>query len=93
MKILIRPMITEKAMAMAAGSKYVFEVATSANKHQVSQSIKEIYKVDVVKVNAIRIKSEEKLIRGRYKATIKAKKKVIVTLKKGQKIEGFEVKE
>lgn len=93
MKVLIRPVITEKSMSQAESSKFVFEVMTSANKHQIAQSIKEIYKVDVLSVNVIRIKAEEKIVRGRYKSQIKAKKKVIVTLKKGQKIEGFEVKE
>lgn len=93
MKVLIRPVITEKSMMMATISKFVFEVALNVNKHQIAQSIEEIYKVEVVKVNVIRKPSEEKIIRGRFKSTLKEKKKVIVTLKPGQKIEGFEVKE
>lgn len=93
MRILVRPIITEKSMAMAAISKFVFEVALDANKPQIAQIIEEIYKVEVLKVNVIRKPSEEKIVRGRFKATSKEKKRVIVTLKKGQKIEGFEVKE
>lgn len=93
MRTLVRPFITEKSMAMAADSKYVFEAEISANKHQIAQAITEIYKVAVQKVNAISLQSEERIVRGRYKATSKKRKKVIVTLKKGQKIEGFEVKE
>jgi len=93
MRVLVRPVITEKSMTLAADSKFIFEVAIHANKHQVAQAITEIYKVEVTKVNAIGIKSEERIVRGRFKSTTRAKKKVIVTLKKGQKIEGFEVKE
>lgn len=93
MKVLIRPIITEKTMAGAAESKFVFEVMPNVNKHQITETIEEIYKVEVIKVNIIKYKNEEKLVRGRIKSTIKGVKKAIVTLKKGQKIEGFEVKE
>lgn len=93
MRILVRPIITEKSMSMAAESKFVFEVALAANKPQIAEIIEDIYKVEVLKVNVIRKPSEEKIVRGRFLATSKEKKKVIVTLKKGQKIEGFEVKE
>ncbi|AKM82687.1 TPA: 50S ribosomal protein L23 [Candidatus Berkelbacteria bacterium] len=93
MKVLIRPVITEKTMAGAADSKFVFEVMPNVNKHQITQTIEEIYKVNVIKININKYKPEEKLIRGRLKSRIHGEKRAIVTLKKGQKIEGFEIKE
>ncbi len=93
MNILLRPVISEKTMRDASSGKYAFVVASKANKHQVAKNIEMLYKVEVVKVNVIREKPQEKIIKGRYKASSKMIKKAIITLKKGQKIEGFEVKE
>ncbi|MBM2820789.1 MAG: ribosomal protein large subunit ribosomal protein [Candidatus Berkelbacteria bacterium] len=92
MQILIRPIITEKSLIGVRDGRYVFEVAKKANQPQIAQEIKKIYKVDVVKVNIINVKGEKKLIRQKYTAKIKGIKKAIVTLKKGQKIPGFEEK-
>jgi large subunit ribosomal protein L23 len=91
MKIL-KPIITEKTMSDATKGKYTFKVA-KASKPQIAQEIEKIFKVNVEKVNIINTKPEKKLIKGRFQATIKPYKKAIVTLKKGQKIEGYEVKE
>jgi len=91
MKIL-KPIITEKTMSDATKGKYTFKVAKSS-KPQIAQEIEKTFKVNVQKVNIINTKPENKLIKGRFKATIKPYKKAIVTLKKGQKIEGYEVKE
>lgn len=93
MNVLIKPIISEKSMFGAASSKYSFRVRPNANKHQISLAITEMFKVDVIKVNIIKIKPLEKLVRGRIKATNKGWKKAIVTIKKGQKIDGFEIKE
>lgn len=91
-QILISPIITEKAIGKVAEGTYTFKVAKEANKAQVAESVSDLYKVKVTKVNIIRIKSIEKIVRGRFKARIKGWKKAIVTLKKGQKIPGFEEK-
>lgn len=93
MNVLIKPVVSEKTMQEVSSGKYTFIVNTKVNKHQITETIKQIYNVEVVKVNIIRKKPEEKTIKGRFKATSKLTKKAIVTLKKGQKIEGFEVKE
>ncbi len=92
MQVLIEPKISEKAIGMSQQSKYVFKIHPLANKAQVAQAIGEMYKVKVIKVNMIHNPGEEKLTRGRYRSKIKPFKKAIVTLKKGQKIPGFEEK-
>ena len=93
MRVLIRPVITEKSMLRVKENKYTFKVATNVNKPEIANAIKAMYKVEIIKVNIIKMKPQERLVRGRDKATDKAAKYAIVTIKKGQKIEGFEVKE
>ncbi len=91
-QILISPMITEKTMSKVADGVYTFKVNQKANKIQIAQAIKDLYKVKVEKVNVVKVKSEEKLVRGKYQAKLKGFKKAIVRIKKGQKIPGFEEK-
>ncbi len=93
MRAVLKPIITEKSMQDSTKGKYVFQVDFKANKHQIAENIENVYKVDVIRVNIIKVGSEEKTIRGRYKIKTRPWKKAIVTLKKDQKIEGFEVKE
>ncbi|OGD56095.1 50S ribosomal protein L23 [Candidatus Berkelbacteria bacterium RBG_13_40_8] len=93
MRAILKPIITEKSMQDSAKGKYVFRVDFKANKHQIAEGIKKLHKVEVLKVNIIKVGSEEKTVRGRYKIKTQPWKKAIITLKKGQKIEGFEVKE
>lgn len=91
-EILLKPILSEKSLTGAASGKYVFIVASSANKHIIAEALKKIYKVDVEKVNIINLHPETKMRRGRRSQT-RGYKKAIITLKKGQKIEGFEFKE
>lgn len=92
MRILIQPIISEKSMQAASAGKYTFKVANSVNKPQIAGAIKEFYKADAVKINIIVSQPEQKLYKQKYKIMTKKWKKAIVTVKKGQKIEGFEVK-
>ena len=51
--IIIRPIITERAMSGAADKKYVFEVAKDAGKIEIKKAVEEIFGVKVMKVNTI----------------------------------------
>jgi len=93
MQILISPLITEKSLAKTEKGYYTFIVAKKANKPQIAKAVSDLYNVSVSSVNVIRVKGEEKLIRGRFKTTTKDYKKAIVALKEGQKIPGFGVEE
>lgn len=93
MNIILKPVISEKTMQRITEGKYAFLVNIKANKHQIANEIKQIYKVEATKVNIQLIKPEEKIVKNRYKTYSKLSKKAIITLKKGQKIEGFEIKE
>lgn len=93
MRIILKPIISEKSINETSAGKYVFKVATKANKHEITQAIRDLYKVDVLKVNTIKIKPEARLVKGRFRSLSRCWKKAVITLKKGQKIPGFEIKE
>ena len=83
---IIRPIITEKATVLSEQNKTVFKVHKSANKKNIKKNIEKIFKVNVIKVNIINLKSKVKLKQGRL-STKSGYKKAIITLKKGQSID------
>ena len=89
--IVIRPIITERAMAGAADKKYVFEVAKSAGKVEIKKAVEEIFGVKVEKVTTIRMDGKLKR-QGRYPAgrTASYKKAVVKLTADSKTIEFFE---
>jgi len=87
--IIIRPLQTEKGTDLTIQSKYLFEVIPGATKSEVKKAIFGIYNVKPISVNMISVSG--KAVRfGRITSKRKNKKKAIVTLKLGEKIEVFE---
>jgi large subunit ribosomal protein L23 len=88
-QIIKRPVISEKTTQLnERDNKYVFEVDTRANKIQIKQAIEEVFKVGVTKVRTMRLIGKTKRVRihlGRKPE----RKKAIVTLKQGDRIELF----
>lgn len=91
-EVLIAPHISEKAMTGISQGCYVFKIVPKANKAQVAKAVARLYKVEVKKVNILNYKNENVLTRGRFRGVRRGWKKALVTLKKGQKIPGFEAK-
>ena len=88
--IIKKPVITERSMSGIAESKYVFEVATSANKVEIKKAIEEIFGVKVASVNTVKLPGKWKRM-GVHTGKTSAKKKAIVTLTADSKpIEIFE---
>ena len=83
---IIRPIITEKATILSEQNKTVFKVHKSANKKNIKKNIEKIFKVKVIKVNIVNLKSKIKLKQGRL-STKSGYKKAIETIKKGQSID------
>ncbi len=77
--VIIRPIITESSMDMAAEKKYVFKVAPEANKTEIRKAVEEIFGVEVAKVNVIKVKGKVKRL-GRTVGRTSSYKKAIVTL-------------
>lgn len=88
-RLLVRPLVTEKATIMAADSKYSFVVAKEANKIEVAKAVKAVYGVNPVDVNIINMKGK-RVTRGRIRGQRKDWKKAIVTLSKGETIALYE---
>ena len=82
--VIIKPVITEQSMDVAAEKKYTFKVATDANKTQVKLAIEEIFGVEVKKVNIMNYDGKVKRM-GRTQGKTAAYKKTIVTLTNNNK--------
>lgn len=87
-KILLSPRITEKGAYLAEGGVYVFNVAEDANKNEIAQAIKTIFKVTPRFVRVARVPAKQVFTRGtnRWGKTASGKK-AYVYLKKGDTIE------
>ena len=84
--IIVSPTITEKATSLSEFNKLIFKVNKRANKKAIKKSIEKLFKVNVIKINTINLKSKTKMVRGK-KSIKSGYKKAIVTLKKGQNID------
>ena len=87
--IIIRPVITEKSSALMELNKYTFEVRRDVNKIQIRKAVEEAFKVKVLSVNTINVKSKPKRM-GASIGRTRSWKKAIVSLPQGQRIEFFE---
>ncbi len=84
--VLVKPLVTEKALILSGKRVYLFQVAPNANKIQVKKAVKEKYGVHPVKVNVLVQKARDFLRRGRKVHQPKVKK-AMVFLKEGESIE------
>jgi len=87
--ILLRPVLSEKAVATIADGKYVFFVHPSANRSQVKDAVERVFNVEVVKINVAKVRSKQKRL-GRFTGRTAERKKAIVTLAAGQRIQQLE---
>jgi len=86
--VLIRPVISEKSVGFVEQNKYTFWVDTAANKIEIKLAVEKMFKVKVDEVRTMSVKGKEKRV-GRYSGVTPDRKKAVVTLKPGNKIEGF----
>lgn len=89
--VILKPVVNEKSMALTKSGFYTFLIDRETSKGVIEKVVKEKFKVDVLSVKTINIKSKKKLQRSRkgYFYT-SASKKAIIQVKKGQKIALFE---
>ena len=83
---ILSPVITEKATLVAEENKIIFRVPLAATKVEIRQAVENLFKVDVTKVNTIRVKGKTKRFRGTT-GRRPDWKKAIVTLKDGQSVD------
>jgi len=86
-EVLLRPRLTEKAVALMEQGVYTFDVSPRANKTMVAKAIESVYKVKPVKVSVSNIKTKTKRNPRTGKlGTTTGGKKAFVYLKKGDSI-------
>jgi len=84
--ILVRPVITEKAMKSAESNQVVFVVNSKATKPEIKAAIEGVFGVEVKAVNTLVNKGKVKMFRGKPGVRSDVKK-AIITLAKGQSID------
>ncbi|MFA6603662.1 MAG: 50S ribosomal protein L23 [Patescibacteria group bacterium] len=88
-RILLTPVLTEKADRQQSLGKYTFVVAPDANKNAVAQAVRDLYGVKPVSVRIVAVKGKH-VRSGRVLGKRKDQKKAIVTLKAGETITAME---
>lgn len=87
--VIIRPVVTEKTTRLMEDNQYTFEVGLKTNKTQIKDAIEKIFKVKVTQVSTLRAQGKMKR-QGRHEGRRPERKKAIVTLAEGDRIEIFE---
>jgi len=88
-KILINPLVTEKASIEGASGKYTFEVAINSNKIEIAKAFNDVYGIKPISVNSIKMEGK-KVRHGKSIGRRKNWKKAIITLPKGKTINLYE---
>ena len=89
--VIIKPIISEKSLKVAAMGKYTFLVNQKANKTEIKKAIEDVFEVKVTKIMTNTTKgSTTKNTKTGRKVTVFANKKAIVKLQKGQSIAIFD---
>lgn len=93
-QILISPIITEKSMILASKGVFSFKVQASMNKLQISKIVEKMFKVHVVNITTSTVKGGNRRV-GKTRKIVadKNRKTARIALKKGEKIDLFDVKE
>ncbi len=87
--IIVKPVITEKSMAMMGENKFTFVVHRNANKVQIRKAVEEIFKINVVSVYTMNMDGKRRRV-GVHVGRRSDWKKAIVKIADGQRIDFFE---
>jgi len=89
--VIRRPMITERQSELRERSnQYYFEVAPTANKHEIKQAVEHYFGVKVLSVRTLNYRGKVKRL-GRFSGKRADWKKAIVTLAAGDSIDLFDM--
>lgn len=85
--MLIKPIVTEKAMREAKMGRFTFEVGIFDNKTGIKKEVEKAFGVKAVKVQTLIVPGKEYRMGKKWQKGTKSDwKKAIVTLSEGQKI-------
>lgn len=82
--IILKPVLTEKAMDGIADKRYCFTVLKTANKTQIKMAVEQMFGVKVASINTVTQRGKLKRM-GRNEGYTPTTKKAIVTLKEESK--------
>ena len=88
LEIIKAPLVTEKSSDAKQNNKYTFLVSEKATKTEIKEAIEKIFKVEVVSISTLNIKTKKKRV-GRYTGLSNRGKKPIVKLAPGMTIENM----
>jgi len=87
--IILKPVLSEKAYARFANGEYTFWVHPDATKTEIAGAVEAAFKVKVVRVNTQTVRGKDKRL-GRFVGKRPDRKKAVVKVAEGQKIEALE---
>ena len=87
--VIKRPVLSEKAVQSIDAGKYAFFVHPQANRTQIKDAVEKVFDVDVIKINLVKVRGKIRR-QGRTSGRDADRKKAIVTLAAGQKIQQLE---
>jgi large subunit ribosomal protein L23 len=88
---LLKPVVTEKSVELAKSqNKYTFLVNPQSNKIEIKKAVESLFKVRVLGVNTANIKGKKKRVGRSPEGYRPNRKKAVVSLAPGDKIEIFE---
>lgn len=85
-RVLVKPLITEKATDLAVQNKYVFKVEMDATKQEIKKAIEDVYGIRPQAVHTIKVLGKQRRY-GRVRGRTSDWKKAVVTLEPGEKLE------
>ena len=90
--VILKPVVTEKTMALMADKKYTFLVHTEANKTQIKEAVEKMFPgTKVAGVNTINMDGKNKRVRGMVTGkTAKTKKAIVQLTEESAEIEIFQ---
>ncbi len=84
--IILKPHITERTLIQMSEGKYTFFVNPHATKIEIKSAVKQLFKVDVIKVNVINLPGKPKRW-GTHRFTRSNRSKAVCTIAEGQSID------
>lgn len=87
--VLKKPVLTEKSLTLMENeNKYTFDVDVNANKFEIKNAVEKLFNVKVLSVNVMNVRPKKKRL-GKYVGKTNRRKKAIVKLAEGNKIDLF----
>ena len=86
--VLKKPVLTEKSLTLLRENKYTFDVDVNANKIEIRNAVEKMFNVKVESVNVMNVRPKTKRV-GRYTGKTNRRRKAIVKLAEGHKIDLF----